>query len=125
MIRRPVAVAAVGLVIVVVLAGLGTQLNPTEAEMKNFPGTGSAIAARDQLTAAGITPDVIKPLNVLVENGGDARQVAAKLAAVRGVVGATAPPGGRRGRHPWSRVSRRSTAPPPASRGSSTAPTRA
>ena len=71
-IRRPVAVAAVGLVIVAALAGLGTQLNPTEAQMKNFPGTGSAIAARDQLTAAGITPGVIKPLNVLVENGGDA-----------------------------------------------------
>ena len=96
-IRRPVAVAAVGLVIVVALAGLGTQLNPTEAQMKNFPGTGSAIAARDQLTAAGITPGVIKPLNVLVENGGDAQQVAAKLAAVRGVVGATAPPEWQKG----------------------------
>ena len=96
-IRRPVAVAAVGLVIVAALAGLGTQLNPTEAQMKNFPGTGSAIAARDQLTAAGITPGVIKPLNVLVENGGDAKQVAAKLAAVRGVVGATAPPEWQKG----------------------------
>jgi RND superfamily putative drug exporter len=96
-IRRPVAVAAVGLVIVAALAGLGTQLNPTEAQMKNFPGTGSAIAARDQLTAAGITPGVIKPLNVLVENGGDAKAVAVKLAAVRGVVGATAPPEWRNG----------------------------
>ena len=96
-IRRPVAVAAVGLVVVAALAGLGTQLNPTEAQMKNFPGTGSAIAARDQLTAAGITPGVIKPLNVLVENGGDAKAVAAKLAAVRGVVGATAPPEWRNG----------------------------
>ena len=37
--RRPVAVAAVGLVIVAVLAGLGTQLNPTEAQLRNFPGT--------------------------------------------------------------------------------------
>src|SRR3954471_11724935 len=96
-IRRPVAVAAVGLVLVVGLAGLGTRLNPTEAQMKNFPGTGSAIAARDQLTEAGITLDVIKPLNVLVENGGDPRQVAAKLAAVPGIVGATAPPGWQKG----------------------------
>jgi RND superfamily putative drug exporter len=51
--RRPVAVAAVGLLIVAGLVGLGTQLNPTEAQLKNFPGTGSAIAARDQLAAAG------------------------------------------------------------------------
>ena len=95
--RRPVAVAAVGLVIVAGLAGLGTRLNPNEAQLKNFPGTGSAIAARDQLAAAGISPGVMKPLNVLVENGGDAKQVAAKLSAVPGVVGATAPPGWQKG----------------------------
>jgi putative drug exporter of the RND superfamily len=95
--RRPVAVAAVGLVIVAVLAGLGTQLNANEAQLKYFPGTGTAIAARDQLAAAGISPGVMKPLNVLVENGGNAQQVAAKLRAVPGVVGATAPPGWHRG----------------------------
>ena len=65
--------------------------------MKNFPGTGSAIAARDQLTAAGISPGVIKPLDVLVENGGDAKQVAAKISAVPGIAGATAPPGWQKG----------------------------
>jgi len=95
--RRPAAVAAIGLVVVAVLAGLATQLNPTEAQLKNFPGTGSAIAARDQLAAAGISPGVMKPLDVLVENGGDAKQVAAKLSSVPGVVGATAPPGWRKG----------------------------
>jgi putative drug exporter of the RND superfamily len=95
--RRPLAVAAVGVAIVAVLAGLGTQLNPSEAQMKYFPGTGSAIAGRAQLTAAGITPGVIKPLNVLVEHGGDAQLVAAKLRAVPGVVGASAPPEWRRG----------------------------
>jgi RND superfamily putative drug exporter len=95
--RRPVVVAAGGLVIVGVLAGLGTQLNPNEAQLKYFPGTGTAIAARDQLAAAGISPGVMKPLNVLVENGGNAQQVAAKLRAVPGVVGATAPPGWNRG----------------------------
>ena len=95
--RRPIAVAAVGLVIVAALAGLGTRLNPSEAQLKNFPGTGSAIAARDQLAAAGISPGVMKPLNVLVERGGDPEQVAAKLSAVQGVVGATAPPGWQKG----------------------------
>jgi RND superfamily putative drug exporter len=89
--RRPVAVGAVGLVIVVVLAGLGTQLNPSEAPLKNFPGSGTAIAGRDQLAAAQISPGVMKPLDVLVEHGGSAQLVAAKLRGVPGVVGATAP----------------------------------
>jgi RND superfamily putative drug exporter len=95
--KRPLAAAAVGLVIVGVLAGLGTQLNANEAQLKYFPGTGTAIAARDQLAAAGISPGVMKPLNVLVENGGNAQQIAAKLRAVPGVVGATAPPNWKRG----------------------------
>jgi RND superfamily putative drug exporter len=90
--RRPLAVGAVGLVIVAVLAGLGTQLNANEAQLKNFPGTGTAIAGRQMLADAGISPGVMKPLNVLVEHGGDAQEVAAKLRTVPGVVGATAPP---------------------------------
>src|SRR5438128_1902141 len=94
--RRPVPVAVVGLVIVAVLAGIGTQLNPSEAQMKYFPGTGTAIAGRQTLADAGISPGVMKPLNVLVERGGNAQAVAAKLRAVPGVVGAVAP-------HGWSR----------------------
>ena len=95
--RRPVAVAAVGLAIVAVLAGVGTQLNPSEAQLKNFPGSGTAIAGRQMLADAGTSPGVMKPLNVLVENGGDAKQVAARLSAVPGVIGATAPPTWHRG----------------------------
>ena len=97
--RRPAAVAAVGVAIVAVLAGLGTQLNPSEAQMKYFPGTGTAITGRDQLAAAGITPGAIKPLNVLVEHGGNAQQIAAKLRAVPGIAGASAPPEWRRGQN--------------------------
>ncbi|MEP6812122.1 MAG: MMPL family transporter, partial [Actinomycetota bacterium] len=95
--RRPIVVGAIGLAIVAVLAGLGTQLNANEAQLKYFPGTGTAITGRDQLAAAGITPGVMKPLNVLVENGGNAQHVAAKLREVPAVVGATAPPGWQRG----------------------------
>jgi putative drug exporter of the RND superfamily len=95
--RRPLAVAAVGLAIVAVLVGFGTQLNANEAQLKNFPGSGTAIAGRDQLAAAGISPGVMKPLDVLVEHGGNAQQVAARLRNVPGVVGATAPPGWKRG----------------------------
>ena len=95
--RRPLAVGALGLAIVATLAGLGTQLNANEPQLKHFPGTGTAIAGRDQLTAAGISPGVLKPLNVLVERGGNAPLVAAKLRAVPGVTGASAPPGWQRG----------------------------
>jgi RND superfamily putative drug exporter len=95
--RRPVAIAAIGLLIVAVLAGVGTQINANEAQLKNFPGTGTAITGRDQLAAAGISPGVMKPLNVLVENGGNAQKVAMTLAAVPGVVGASAPAGWKRG----------------------------
>src|SRR5205085_6248636 len=53
--RRPWAVAIVGLAIVAVLAGIGTQLNPNESQLKNFPGTGTAIAGRQMLPDAGIS----------------------------------------------------------------------
>jgi RND superfamily putative drug exporter len=95
--RRPLAVAAVGLVVVGVLAGLGTQLNPNEAQLKNFPGSGTAIAGRDALTAAGISPGVLKPFNVLVENGGNPEEIAAKLRTVPGVAAALAPATWHRG----------------------------
>jgi RND superfamily putative drug exporter len=95
--RRPVAVGAVGLAIVAVLAGLGTQLNANEAQLKNFPGTGTAIAGRQMLADAHISSGVMKPLNVLVEHGGNAQQVAAKLRSVPRVVGASAPPTWHRG----------------------------
>src|SRR5689334_12102259 len=95
--RRPLAVAAIGLALVGVLAGLGTQLNPNEAQLKNFPGSGTAIAGRQMLADAHISPGVMKPLNVLVEHGGNAQQVALKLSTVPGIVGATAPPTWHRG----------------------------
>ncbi len=95
--KRPVWVASVGLVIVVVLAVIGTQLNPNESQLKNFPGTGTAIAGRQMLADAGISPGVMKPLDVLVEQGGDPSPIAAKVARVDGVVGASAPAAWHRG----------------------------
>jgi putative drug exporter of the RND superfamily len=89
--RRPWQVALAGLVIVGVLAGIGTQLTPNEAQLKNFPGTGTAIAGRDQLAAAGISPGVLKPFNVLVANGGNPEEIAAKMRAVPGIEAAVAP----------------------------------
>jgi len=95
--RRPVPVALAGLAIVAVLAGLGTQLNAGEAQLKNFPGSGTAIAGRDQLAAAGISPGVMKPFDVLVDHNGDPNAVAAKVRAVPGIAAAVAPSGWRRG----------------------------
>jgi RND superfamily putative drug exporter len=90
--RRPRAVAATGILVVVTLAGVGTQLNASETQLKFFPGSGTAIDGRQMLSDAGITAGVMKPLNVLVEHGGDASAIAARMRAVDGVVGAEAPP---------------------------------
>jgi RND superfamily putative drug exporter len=95
--RRPVAIGAVGLVLVGALAGLGTQLNANEAELRYFPGTGTAIAGRQMLADAGISPGVMKPLDVLVERGGDPERIAARLRGVPGVAGAAVLPTWQRG----------------------------
>ncbi len=95
--RRPLPVAAAGIAIVAVLATLGLELNPNEAELKNFPGKGDAIVGRDTLTAAGISPGVMKPFDILVERGGDPQAIAAKVRTVPGVSGAVAPEGWRSG----------------------------
>ena len=94
--RHPWRVALVGIAIVAVLAGLGTQLTPNEAQLKNFPGSGDAIVGRDALAAAHISPGVMKPFNVLVENG-NPQEIAVKVRAVPGIAGAVAPKGWQRG----------------------------
>jgi putative drug exporter of the RND superfamily len=95
--RRPWPVAVVGLAIVGVLVFYGFQLNPSEAQAKDLPGTGDAIAGRAVLASAGISPGVMKPFDVLVENGAPPAPVAARLRATPGVVGAAAPPAWRKG----------------------------
>jgi len=95
--RRPAWVALVGIAVVAVLAGIGTQLNPNESQLKNFPGSGDAIVGRDALAAAGISPGVMKPFEILVEHGGNAQAIADKVARVDGVSGAAAPATWHRG----------------------------
>src|SRR5438132_9856021 len=95
--RRPWPVAIVGITIVAVLAGIGTQLNPSESQLKNFPGTGTAVAGRQMLADAGISPGVMKPFDVLVEHGGNAQAVANRPSKVQGTGGAAAPPAWRSG----------------------------
>jgi putative drug exporter of the RND superfamily len=95
--RRPWPIALAGLVIAGTLAAIGLQLNPNEAQLKNFPGSGTAIAGRQMLADAGISPGVMKPFVVLVEHGGNAQAVAERVSKVSGVVGATAPASWRSG----------------------------
>src|SRR6059058_1185891 len=95
--RRPIAVAGVGVVLVVALAGFGTQLKTGETQLQHFPGGGTAIAGRQMLADAHISPGVMKPLDVLVENGGDPEQIANKMRSVKGLAGASAPAAWHRG----------------------------
>ena len=69
-VRHPWPIAAVGLVIVGVLVFEGFQLNPSEAQVKYYPGSGDAIDGRQALAAAGISSGVMKPFVVLVRPGG-------------------------------------------------------
>jgi RND superfamily putative drug exporter len=89
--RRPVALAAIGIVVIGTLAGFGLQLTPREAPLADFPGTGTAIAGRQLLADANISPGVMKPLLVVVDEGSDAGRVTATLRQVPGIAGATAP----------------------------------
>ncbi|TML61311.1 MAG: MMPL family transporter [Actinobacteria bacterium] len=88
--RRPLPVAAVGVVIVGVLLALGSQLNPSEAQAKDFPGKGDAVTGRNVLASAGISAGAIKPFVVLTP-AANADQVAQRLRGVEGIVGAVAP----------------------------------
>jgi RND superfamily putative drug exporter len=95
--RRPVPVAIVGIVIVGTLVYFGLQLNPSEAQAKDLPGSGDAIVGRETLASAGISAGVMKPFVILVEGGQSAAPIVAKVAAVPGVAGAVAPPDWRKG----------------------------
>jgi RND superfamily putative drug exporter len=95
--RRPLPAALAGIAIVGVLAVIGLQLNPGEAQLKTVPGSGDAIVGRDVLAAAGISSGVMKPFDVLVEGGADPAAIAVKLRSVEGIAGAAAPTAWRHG----------------------------
>jgi putative drug exporter of the RND superfamily len=95
--RHPGPVATAGLAIVAVLVFYGAQLNPSEAQAKDFPGKGDAINGRQVLADAQISPGVMKPFVVLVDNNGDPKAIAARVGRVPGVAGAAAPSAWRKG----------------------------
>ena len=95
-VRRPWPVAAAGALVVGVLLFYGFQLNPSEAQAKDFPGKGDAISGRQALTDAGISPGAIKPF-VILTPANEVDQVVAAVSKVDGVDGASAPPSWRKG----------------------------
>jgi putative drug exporter of the RND superfamily len=98
-VRRPIPVALLGIAIVAVLLVPGLQINPAEAQLKDYPGSGNAIQGRDALARADISPGVMKPYVALVENGGPnaTREVVSALKGTPGVAAAVAPSQWRRG----------------------------
>jgi putative drug exporter of the RND superfamily len=94
-VKRPGRVAAAGLALVALLLIPAFQINPSEAEAQNLPGTGDAFQGRDALTAAGISAGALKPYVVLVENGSTDQKralVVKQLEQTDGIDGASAPP---------------------------------
>jgi RND superfamily putative drug exporter len=89
-VRRPWPVAAVGAAIVAVLLVFGFQLNPSEAQAKDFPGQGDAITGRQVLESSGISPGVIKPFVILTPTA-EAANVVSRVQQVPGVESASAP----------------------------------
>jgi RND superfamily putative drug exporter len=89
--RRPVPVAALGFLIVGLLVYSGLQINASEAQAKDLPGRGDAIAGREALARAGISAGVMKPFVVLVQHGARPEPVAANLRSTPGIDGAVAP----------------------------------
>jgi putative drug exporter of the RND superfamily len=92
-IRRPWTIATIGLVIVGALVYSGLQLNASEAQARDFPGSGDAIDGRQALADAGISPGVIKPFVIVAEGNTSPQAIAAKLRRVEGIAGAAVPPG--------------------------------
>jgi putative drug exporter of the RND superfamily len=100
--RRPIAIGAVGLVIVGLLLVPAAQLNPAEAQAKDLAGakTADAVVGLNELTDSGISPGAVKPFEVLVERnpGKQAlQQVVSQLQSTPGISGVAAPTAWRKG----------------------------
>jgi RND superfamily putative drug exporter len=98
--RRPLAIGAVGLAIVALLLASAVQMNPAEAQAKDLAGatTDDGVIGLEALTAAGISPGVTKPFVVLVEGEHSPTALQAivrRLEDTPGIAGAAAPPGWR------------------------------
>src|SRR5207302_6753111 len=88
--------------IVGVLVYSGSGITAAEAQQKYERGkkTDDAVVGYDKLVATGISPGVLKPLIVLVENNhspSTVSQVVSRVGATPGISGAVAPPAWHKG----------------------------
>ena len=92
--RRPVPVAAAGLAIVGVLLFYGLQLNPSDAQAKDFPGAGDAHRGFEILQEHDVSAGVLLPFEIVVEGDftpADLEAIGRRLEETDGIVGAAAP----------------------------------
>jgi RND superfamily putative drug exporter len=94
--RRPLAVGAIGLAIVGLLVYSGSKINAAEAQLEAERGsaTDDAVIGYDKLVAAGFSPGVAKPFVVLVEHNRSRATLSAivsRLDETPGLAGAAAP----------------------------------
>jgi putative drug exporter of the RND superfamily len=98
--RRPLPIFLAGLAIVAVVVFPAFHINPSDAELRNEPGSGDAQAGRVAIERAGIPDGVYLPYVVLVEQGATPSALARTadaVAAADGIEGASAPPSWRKG----------------------------
>ena len=98
--RRPIPVAAAGLAIVGALLFYGVQLNPSDAQAKDFPGEGDAHRGFQILQEHGVTAGVLKPFEIVVEGDvtpSDLSTIERRVAETEGIAGAAAPENYRTG----------------------------
>jgi RND superfamily putative drug exporter len=98
--RRPIPVAAAGLAIVAALLYYGVQLNPSDAQAKDFPGEGDAHRGFQILQEHSVTAGVLKPFEIVVEGDfttSDLRTIERTLDETDGIAGAAAPTNYRAG----------------------------
>jgi RND superfamily putative drug exporter len=92
--RRPLPVAAVGIAAVAALLFYGVQMNPSDAQAKDFPGAGNAHAGFQALRASGVTAGVLKPFEIVVEGSytpADLRVIERRVEGTEGIAAASAP----------------------------------
>jgi RND superfamily putative drug exporter len=98
--KRPLPVFLMGAVIVTLVVLPAFHINPSNAELKNEPATGDALAGQKAIASSGLPQGVFLPHIVLVEDGATPAalaKTAEEVANSPGVWGASAPPSWRKG----------------------------
>jgi RND superfamily putative drug exporter len=97
--RRPLTVFVLGAVVVTVVVLPAFHINPSDAQLKNEPASGDALAGQQAITKTGIPDGVYLPHVILVEHGASPavlRKTVEAVARTPGIWGASAPPSWRK-----------------------------